>query len=270
MPPEGRADQERTLLRWSLVIVAVTLCISIGLPLVGTRVFFPSDLLQKFHPWKDQTPPAFRIANPLLTDPVDSIMPTRAESRSRILKGDYPMWAPESMGGGPLGTVPNWSMLSPLELPYLVFPLWYAPALVKLLEMVVAVLFMYLFARRIGLGRLPASVGGLIYAFSGFQVVWTFWPQSIIGALIPALFWALERGLQRGNVRSMLPVSVVVAIMMLEGFPPVLLYAGVAAGLYVLVRVVTSHEWDVGRSVKGLASFTGPRPRAHTCLCGRW
>ncbi|HYT80304.1 MAG TPA: YfhO family protein [Actinomycetota bacterium] len=256
MAPTRRADRDRPVMRWAWLIVAVTLCVSIGLPLVGTRVFFPADLLQRFHPWKDQTPPGYRIANPLLTDPVDATMPTRAESRSRILKGDYPMWAPESTGGGPLGTVPNSSM-SPLELPYLVLPLWYAPALVKLLEMVAAVLFTYLFARRIGLGRIPASVGGLIYAFSGFQVVWTFWPQSIMGALIPALFWTAERGLQRGNVRSMLPVSVVVAIMVLEGFPPVLLYAGVAAGLYVLVRVLTSHEWDVGRCVKGLASFGG-------------
>ncbi len=245
------------MVRWVWVIVTVTLCLSIGPPLIGIRVFFPADLLQGFHPWKDQTPPGYRIANPLLSDPVNSVMPTRAEYRSRILNADYPMWAPEGIGGGPLGTVPNDGMLSPLELPYLLFPLWYAPALAKLLELVVAVLFTYLFARRIGLAKTSAAVGGLIYAFSGFQVVWTFWPQSHIGALIPALFWAAERGLQRGNARSMLPVSAVVAVMIFEGFPPVLLYAAVASGLYVLVRVVTAEGWGVPRRLRALAYFGG-------------
>jgi hypothetical protein len=257
LSPKEREYRERPVIRWAWVVVAVTLCLSIGLPLIGTRVFFPSDLLQRFHPWKDQTPPGYRIANPLLTDPVDATMPTRAEYRRRVLAGDYPMWLPEPTGGGPLGTVPTWSMWSPLELPYLVLPLWYAPALVKLLEMAVAVGFMYLFARRLGLGRIPGIVGGLVYAFSGFQVVWTFWPQSHMGAMIPALFWAAERGLQRGTIRSMLPVAAVVAFMVLEGFPPVLLYAVVAAGLYVLVRMVAASEQDVARRLKGIASFGG-------------
>jgi len=252
-----RPDPERPAIRWAWLVIAVTLCVSIGLPLVGARVFFPSDLLQRYHPWKDQRPPGYRIANPLLADPVDSVMPTRAEYRKRVLHGDYPMWSPGPIGGGPLGSIFNSGMLSPLEMPYLVLPLWYAPAFVKLLEMAGAVLFTYLFARRLGLARVPAAVGGLIYAFSGFQVVWTFWPQSHIGALVPALFWAAERGLQRGNARSMLPVSVIVAVMVFEGFPPVFLFAGVAAGVYVLVRVLSAGGWEVARRVRGLAYFGG-------------
>ena len=66
-------------MRWALVVVAVTLCVSIGLPLIGARVFFPANLLQQYHPWKDQRPVGYRVTNPLLRDPVDGIMPTRAE-----------------------------------------------------------------------------------------------------------------------------------------------------------------------------------------------
>lgn len=250
-------DRDRPLVQWAWVIVTVTVCISIGLPLLGIRVLYPSDIVTLFHPWKDQTPPGYRVANDLLADPVETAMPMHAEFGRRLREGHFPLWASEPTGGVPLGTVPYWSVLSPLNLPYLVLPLWYAPAITTLLEVMVAILFTYLFARRIGLSRVPSIVGGLVYAFSGFQVVWSFWPQSHIGALIPALFWAAERALQEDRLRSALLVAVVVATMMLEGFPALLLLALIAAGAYVLVRVLTAERWGGLRRVRSLASFGG-------------
>jgi membrane protein YfhO len=250
-------DRDRPVVQWVWVIVAVTVCLSIGLPLLGIRVLYPSDIVTLFHPWKDQTPPGYRVANDLLADPIETAMPMHAEFGRRLREGDFPLWASEPTGGVPLGPVPYWSLLSPLNLPYLALPLWYAPAITTLLEVVIAILFTYLFARRIGLGKVPSIVGGLIYAFSGFQVVWSFWPQSHIGALIPALFWAAERALQEDRLRSTLPVAVVVAVMMLEGFPAVLLFAVIGAGAYVMLRVFTSGNWGGLRRVRSLASFGG-------------
>jgi hypothetical protein len=241
--------------RWAWLIVAVTVCISIGLPLVGLRVLYPSDIVTRFYPWKDQTPSQYRVANELLADPVETAMPGHAEFVRRLREGHFPLWMPEPAGGAPFAVVPYWSVLSPLSLPYLVLPLWYAPAIVTLLEVMVAILFTYLFARRIGLGEVPSIVGGLIYGFSGFQVVWSFWPQSHIGALIPALFWAAERALQENRLRSVLPVVVVIAVMMLEGFPEILLFAVIAAGAFILVRVFAEAGWGILRRARSIASF---------------
>jgi hypothetical protein len=245
------------MVRWCLVVVAVAVAVAIGLPLVGVRVLYPSDIVGQYYPWRDQVPSGFRVANPLLADPVDSIMPMRAEFSRSLRDGRVALWSPYPGGGTALGAVPSWGVLSPLNLPYLVVPLWYAPALATLLELIAAVLFTFLFVRRMGLGKVPAVVGGLIYAFSGFQVVWTFWPQAHIGALVPALFWGAERALQRGTVRSAIPLAFVVAVMLLEGFPPVTLYAVLAAGLYVVVRVAAERGAITRRVGSALACGGG-------------
>ncbi len=129
-----------------------------------------------------------------------------------------------------------------MNLPYWIVPFWYAPGLAKLLEMAVAIGFTFLYLRRIGLGKPAGLVGGLIYAFSGFQVVWTNWPQTHVGALIPALFWAIELALERRTVRSAVPITLVAAVMLFEGFPSVTGYAVIAGGVYAIVRLVASGD----------------------------
>jgi hypothetical protein len=236
---------DRRLTRWSVGIVLATICLSIGLPLVGSRVFFPTDILKTAPPWSE-IGPSSKPTNPILGDPLRAFMPMRAEFRRRLDAGDFPLWAPYPGGGAPLGAVPNVGPLAPLNVPYLVLPLWYAPAIAKLLEMLVAAAFMFLFLRQVGLGRASSLVGGLVYMNSGFQAVWTNWPQSHIGALIPALFWGIEWTIHRGRVWQALPVALVTAAMLLEGFPPVTLFALIAAGIYAMVRI--SSTGGSGRS----------------------
>lgn len=235
-----RGDRRRPLVRWTFGLVVVTTLLSIGAPLIGLRVFFPADLLHEVDPWGQTAPPGLRRTNPILEDVVNAAMPKLAEYRRRTYHGDYPLWTPYPTGGLPLGTQPTTGSLSPLNLPYLVFPLWYSPAAAKLLEMAVAALFTFAFLRRIGLGAPASLVGGLIYVNSGFQVVWTNWPHSHIGALIPALFWACELLAQRRTVSTILPVAIIAAVMVFEGYPPLAGYAVVAAGAYTLVRAVWS------------------------------
>lgn len=235
--PEAGAPENRTLTRWTAAIVVLTACVSIGLPLLGLRVFHASDLLLSHAPWHADAPDGFRPTNPLVTDTVNAVVPMREEFRRRALDGDLALWTTYPSGGAPLGTVPDVGNFSPLNLPYLLTPATYAPGLAKLGELAVAIGFTFLFLRRIGVGRVPAIVGGCVFAFSGFQVVWTNWPQARVGALIPALFWAVERAVGRRTLAGATPVSIVLAVMLLEGFPAVAAYAAVAAGAYAIVRV---------------------------------
>jgi hypothetical protein len=223
---------------WTGIVLTAAVVLTIGLPLVGGGVFHASDLLLGHAPWAASAPPGFRPTNPLLGDTVNNELPQHAAFRRRVRSGDFPAWLALPSGGRPLGTVPDAGSFGLLTLPYLVVPLWYAPALAKLLEMAAAGGFTFLFLRRVGLGRAPALVGGLIYLGSGFQVVWTNWPQPRVGAWIPALFWALERGLQRRDLRGFLPLPLVTAMLIFEGFPSVAGYALLAAAGYAAVRVL--------------------------------
>lgn len=227
--------------RWVAAILVGAALVAVGLPAIGVGAFHASDALKAVAPWREAAPPGFHPANPLVTDTVDATTPFRLEYRRRAHRGDFPLWSPYAAGGAPLGALPNASTLSPLTVPWLVVPAWYAPALAKLLELLVAAGGMVLFLRRLGVGRPGALVGALAFVLSGFQVVWTNWPQSHVGALIPGLFWAVERAVQRGRWWDGWPVAVVSAVMWLEGFPALAAWAHLAAGAYALVRVVAAH-----------------------------
>ena len=234
---------------WAVAVAVFV--VGIGTPLLGLRVFHGADLLLDRYPWK-RTPPGVSVAsNPLVQDTVSTFLPLHAEVRRRISEADLPLWTPYPGGGLPLLTVPDAGTLGLLNVPYRIVPLWYAPAVSKLAELLVAMGFTALFLRRIGLGRTAALTGGLIYAMSGFQVVWTNWPQTHVGALIPALFWAIERAVQVGGVRGALPVAPVLAAMIFEGFPAVAGYAMLAGAAYALCRLV------MDRSRKGRVSTLG-------------
>lgn len=240
-----------------LAVVATTIALSIGSPLLGLKVFHASDILIGQAPWASEAPTDFRPQNPLLGDTVDILLPLRAEFRRNLRTGNFPLWTPFPSGGVPLGAIPDVGTLSPLNLPYLVVPLWYAPGLAKLLEMVAAVGFTFLFLRRLGLSPVGSLIGGLVFVNSGFQVVWTNWPQTHVGALIPAMFWAAEWIVTGGGRRAVLSFGLVTAVMLLEGFPSVTGYALLAVSAYGLVRVLIVPHVQVGQRLARAGGLTG-------------
>ena len=250
--PSGGAPRRRRRLVgwWALVLVAGSIVVTIGLPLFGVGAFHASDVLQAYPPWRADAPAGFRVDNANVSDTVDATIPMRAAWRRRIRAGDFPLWESYAAGGAPLSAIPNASTLSPLNVPFLLAPLWWAPALSKLLEMLVAAGFTYLLARRWGLGRIASGTAALVFMNSGFQIVWTNWPQSHVGALVPALFWAVDRGLSERRVWALWPVPVVSATMWFEGFPAVTLWAHAAVAVYALV--VLAPAGSAGR-VAGVA-----------------
>lgn len=251
----ARPGRASALDRWTVLLAAAFVVCGIGLPLVGVGVFLGTDLLRLHPPWSSAAPTGFAAQLPVVGDTVDAVVPPMAEFHDRLRAGDYASWDPYTSGGSPLGSVPNLSLLSPLALPYLLLPTWYAPAVGKLLELVVAIGGTALFCRRLGLSRAAGVLAGVVYASSGFLVTWTNWQHTKVAALVPALFWAIERLLQRRRPDDVALVAVVVAAMLLGGFPAVTGYALYAAGGYLLVRVTARRR--PGPAVAGAALAAG-------------
>lgn len=240
-------------------IVALVTVVSIGSPLVGARVFHGADVVENFAPWREYQPADRSIRRPPIGDTVDSVLPKQVEFSRRLREGDFALWNPWPAGGSPLGSTIANANIAPLNAPYLLLPDWLAPAAVKLLEMTVAIGGTYLFLRRLGLLQSAALIGGLVYVNTGFQIAWTNWPQSQIGALVPGLFWAIERFIQARDRRSAALIAIIVAAMVLEGFVAVLLFASLAAVPYLAVRLLATH-----RSAPD--DVSGSRPRSTSRL----
>jgi hypothetical protein len=225
------------------VVVATALfaLAGIGSPLLGLRVFADTGSLADYSGYRDVLS-GVQVHTDGLRDQVDAEMPNAILFGQALRDGQFAAWDPYSMGGAPLAGTPNLAIASPLSTPYWFLPGWLAPAYVKLLELICAIGGMYLFLRRLHLRQPAAWLGGLAFASSAFMVVWTGWPQTRVAALIPVLFWALERLLARVRMREIALVGLVVAAMLLGGFPAVTGYALITAGAYVVVRIISEHR----------------------------
>src|SRR5207302_11265999 len=95
-------------------------------------------------------------------------------------------------------------------------------------------------------------LAGLVFGTSGFMVMWSNWPQTRVAALIPPLFWAVERLAQRLRLIDVALVAAVVASLLLGGFPAVTVWALELAALYFLVRIAASYRHDVARAMRGV------------------
>ena len=233
-PPDRRARRDWYVPAWIALFVVACL----GPAIVGARTLLSVNLIGQFYPWVASSAASVPGHQVCTSDTVDYFMPGIRSMRTAWFQGEFGGWQDVVNGGGPLGGIPNLGLLSPLSLPYLVLPLWIAPVFVKLLELIVAIGGTFLFLRRFGVSRSASWLAGFAFATSGFMVMWSNWPQTRVAALIPALFWAIERLLSDRSPRNVALIAVIVASMLLGGFPAVTGWTIYVATAYLAVRVV--------------------------------
>ena len=250
-----RLDRLAEALAWLGVLGFVAL--AIGPALLGRGVLADVDYLRTLLPWRVDGSAAGTSALFCRGDTLDSVLPAMQFGATSLREGTFPTWSPYEAGGTPFAAKPDYALLSPLSWPYLLLPLWLAPAFVKLTEFAVAIAGMVAFLGRHGVRRPPALLAGVVFAGSGFMVMWTNWPQTRVAALIPALFWALERVAAGRGPRDVAWLGLVVASMLLGGFPAVTLFALSAGAVYVVVRGVQEARRAGGTSWRVLLTAGG-------------
>ena len=240
-----------------LLAVAVFIAIRLGPALVGAQTFSPADMLAARAPWWNGGPVA-AIWNDNIGDPIDVLLPTYLQMHERLWSGDIPWWSSLSGPGSELLAEPSNPTLTPSAIVTLLLPTWWATGFAKFLQVLMAIAGMTLWLRRVGTAWAAGLLAGLVYVGTGFFAAWGNWAaQASVAALIPALLWLTERHVQTRTVRSALPLSIVVAFLLLGGFPASAGHAIYAAGAYLVVRLVadrTDGGWRSALSAGGLAA----------------
>ena len=232
--------------RFLYVVLAAFVLVTLGPALLGRGALIDVDILTRYLPFLAIDGSSSAPFINMRGDTVDYYLPGIAATKEAFLAGQFPTWAPYELGGVPLASLPNHATLNPLSLPYFLLPLWLAPAFVKLGEFAVGVVGMVAFLGRHGVSRSAGVLAGVLFVSSGFMMMWTNWPHTRIAAFIPLLFWALERLVQERSSRDVVAVGVVVASMLLGGFPAVTVFALTFAGAYILVRAWSDYGPDLG------------------------
>ncbi len=240
--PRRAANSQRWLSLYVGAGIAAVGAVVLGPSLIGRNTLLSVNRLTMSYPWLANGGSDIQGHQLCTTDTIDSGMSGIHYIKSTLFAGHLPNWQNLVAGGSPLGSQPDLGLLNPLALPYFVLPLWLAPAFVKLLVMIVAIGGTYLFLRLHRVYPAAALIAGFTFSVSGFMVMWTNWPQSEVAAFIPLLFWAVERLVQRARLTDSIPIALIVAAMLLGGFPAVTGWALYAAAAYLIVRVVLLHR----------------------------
>ncbi len=155
-----------------------------------------------------------------------------------VSEGGWPLWNPYAFSGMPLLGDGQTAMLYPPNWLFWVLPAAHALTLSILLHFSIAGVGMYLYMRALRLSALAALIAALAFEFNGFLVARFVHPSIMAGAaLVPLVFWSVERILQRGTRGAFAIAAVVLALQALVGHPQVPLYTALAVGVYCLVIV---------------------------------
>lgn len=220
----------------TLLVALGAVLVSLAPSLLGGEVFLGSNQLTRFAPWSAEAPLGTDAPSAPLSDTYDFYHPQKELAADAFWDGDLALWNPFGGGGSPLAAIPDAGVFGPLDLPYLLLPEEHAPVATKTLELLCAIGFSILFLRRHRLSYAAATVGGLVFAFSGFQIAWTNWQHTRAAAFIPALFWVIDRLATDRRRRDVGILGLVVGAMLLEGFPAVLLFSAFTGGAYACGR----------------------------------
>ncbi len=217
---------------------------------IGGRTLLPADNLYQFEPWASQaaTQGITIPHNQLLSDLVLQNFVWKTFLRQTIAAGELPLWNPYLFSGVPFLAAGQHSALYPLSIVFLVLPLPLAYGVFTWLQLGLAGLGMFLFARSLRLGTGASLFAGLAYAFSGFLIVSVVFPMIIAAASwLPWIMACIEimvrKQEERGD-RSYSPVPYVIAgaivlgLQVLAGHPEIVVITLLAASFYAAGRLL--------------------------------
>jgi hypothetical protein len=239
----GQAQRRRT--RWPLAASLLVLCCCalalLWRPVLLGEVFLPMDTLLHLHPWRysyERVP----VHNPGTTDPIKQVYPRRILTNDMIRQGALPLWNSSVVSGvsnladGQLGLFypPTWLLA--------LLPLSRAFGFYALMQVALAGIGCFVFARGRGLGYTAAVFTGASYMLNGYLMKWLYFPHhSGAIALLPWCFWSVDRAWARGRWADWSLVAVVCALPVFTHIQ-LALYFYLGLGAYMLARILAARR----------------------------
>jgi len=241
---------------------------------LGHKTLLPADNLFMFEPYRAAAAdlgvgfPQNHLVN-------DLILENYAWKRFIVeaIRGrELPLWDPYIFAGHPFLANGQHSALYPLSLVFYVLPLWRAYGVFAWLQLGLAGIFAYLFARVLGVRRLGGLIAGITFQFSGFMVVSVVHPMIIAGASwLPFILAMVELVIQQrpalGRRPATLPWALLGALglgcQMLAGHAENTYFVLLVTGAYALWRLLysstrLSHRGETSRWAGELKHLARP------------
>ncbi len=193
---------------WDVLIVLLLLVLPLLLfwPVtVGGKTLIPFDNLYAFPPWQEY---AGRLGvgvphNELLNDLLLENYAWKTFILQALRDGQMPLWNPHLFAGVPFLAAGQHSALYPFSALFYILPITQAYGWFTILHLFLAALFMHVFLRTIGVGRLGATIAGITYALSLFVIVSVDFPMVVAAiAWLPLVLTMTELAIRSQEARQ--------------------------------------------------------------------
>jgi hypothetical protein len=194
-----------------------------------------------YHPWLDYkwgTVTGVPVKNPIMADVVSFTYPMRILAVEQLKSGTSPLWNPYILTGTPLLANFQSAPFTFTNIFYFVFNNNTAWGLQVASQHFFVILFTFLLLRYWKLSKTASLVGGIIYSFSGFNMIWSQWnAHTLTASFIPLLILFLDKFLTTGNKKHGVMFSLVLFLQLLSGYPQVVLYTIIALALFWITKI---------------------------------
>ncbi|MGB7339849.1 MAG: oligosaccharide flippase family protein [Phototrophicaceae bacterium] len=216
---------------------------------LGGRTLIPTENLFQYEPYasaREAVNAPARPHNHLVSDLILQNYQWKSFIRQQLADGEVPLWNPHQLGGIPFLAAGQASTLYPLSVIYYVLPLWLAYGWFTVINLWLAGVFMYLFARGLGIGRTGAMLSGIIYQFAGFVLASVVF-QMMIGAIpwLPLMLLMIEYIIRRRKLfgyKTTIPWVAIgataLAMNVLAGHVEITIYCLLISGFYAGARLL--------------------------------
>ncbi len=213
--------------------------------------------------------------NPALQDVTYQIYPWLLYLRHELRSGRWPLWNPHQFSGMTFWGNGQGAPLSPLHLLFALLPLQLAFFVLPWCRIVLAACGVYVLARELDLPPAASSVAALIFPLSGMLVSFVLFPMGSALALVPWVFWAVERiASGRGSWPAL---GCLAGLQLLCGHPETCLHTAFLSFLYLAVRAGSPRRLQPWLGLLGgwltaaLVGMVALLPLAQTILASsRW
>ena len=210
---------------------------------LGGKTLIPTENLFQYEPYatdREVVQAPERPHNHLVSDAILQNYQWKSFIRQQLAEGEVPLWNPHQFSGIPFLAAGQHSAFYPLSVVYYVMPLWLAYGWFTVLNLWLAGVFMYLFARGLGISRSGAMLAGVIYQFGGFVIASVVF-QMMIGAIpwLPLMLLMIEFIIRKKSLfgrKTSIPWvavgAIALAMNILAGHVEVTIYCLLISGFY--------------------------------------
>ncbi|MBX7212587.1 MAG: flippase [Thermoflexales bacterium] len=213
---------------------------------VGGLTLLPADNIFQYEPFASMasTLGVGRPQNHLLSDLVLENYAWKHFILSSLGQGELPLWNPNLFAGVPFLAAGQHSALYPLSILYYVLPLEAAYGWFTVLNLGLAGVFMFVFARTLGLGRAGALFAGLAYELSGFMLSSVVFQMIIAAAAwMPLVLAMADRIIHQAPGLRGRPATVPWAVLGAFALGCQILAGHVEVTLYTAILTVAFSSW---------------------------